>query len=151
MLHLDAARISGSVCARPRGVALLGTIIVVGIAFGCTDKSPRHGGLVTKTVQTTLNEQIASRVPVVLRVKFEKFIGGQKFAWDEVSILGTLKNQTGRPFAGLLQIGHYGWEPGIPQGECTVYLEPYAEGDESRWKLLGGSAKDGVSHVVDGR
>lgn len=35
----------------------------------------------------------------------------------------------------------------FPSGESTVYLEPYAPGDESRWKLLGGSAKEGVSHV----
>lgn len=89
----------------------------------------------------------ASRVPVILRVKFVKLVGGQKYSWEEVLVQSTLKNQSSQTFSGVMQIAHYDWEPGIPKGESTVYLEPYVEGDESRWKLLGGSAKEGVSHA----
>jgi hypothetical protein len=83
----------------------------------------------------------------VLRVKFAKLLGGQKYSWDQVTVVAILKNQSSRDFSGSLEIAHYDWEKGIPDGECTVYLQPYAEGDEKRWKLLDASAKEGVSHV----
>ena len=67
--------------------------------------------------------------------------------FDEISVVAVLKNESHHTFAGSLEVGHYGWEPGVPPGESTVYLEPYAAGDENRWKLLGGSAKEGVSHA----
>jgi hypothetical protein len=73
-------------------------------------------------------------------------VGGQKYVFDEISVVAVLKNQSQRMFSGSLEVGHYGWEPGVPAGESTLYLEPYVPGDESRWKLLGGSAKEGVSH-----
>jgi hypothetical protein len=131
---------------RGSAVALL-TVVLAGFGVGCTDKSQRDGGIVAETQKNGIDEQLANRVPVVLRVRFEKALGGQKYAWDEVSVLKTLKNGSNRTFSGTLQIAHYDWEPGLPQGESTVYLEPYAEGDESRWKLLGGSAKEGISHL----
>jgi hypothetical protein len=89
----------------------------------------------------------ASRVPVVIRARFLKLGGGQKYVFDEISVVAVLKNESRRTLSGSLEVGHYGWEPGVPPGESTVYLEPYVAGDESRWKLLGGSAKEGVSHA----
>jgi hypothetical protein len=94
-----------------------------------------------------MDPERAARVPVVLRVKYLKLIGGNKYTWDEVAVLATLKNKSGRSFEGTLQVAHDDTEPGIPKGESTVYLEPYVAGDESRWKLLNGSGKDGVSHA----
>lgn len=130
-------------------IALLAISTLTGIGNGCAKASHPNGGTVGPERGPSMDQQRAGRVPVVLRVKYEKFIGGQKYAWDEVSVIETLKNNSNRPFSGPLQIGHYGWEPGIPHGECTVYLEEYVEGDTSRWKLLGGSAKEGVSHATE--
>lgn len=96
--------------------------------------------------ETKIDNQRAGRVPVVLRVEYIKSIGGQKYAWDEVRVIDTLKNTSQRSFSGSFEIAHYDFETGIPKGVSTVYLERYAEGDDSRWKLLGGSAKLGVSH-----
>jgi hypothetical protein len=89
----------------------------------------------------------AARVKVVLRVKLVAAEGGDKTAWDKVDVLHVIKNETGTTFAGSLEIAHYSWEPGIPAGTSTVYLEPYEVGPPTmHWKLLGGSAKEGVSH-----
>jgi len=119
-----------------------------GAACGVVPAAHDRGGTVAEAkTDSEMNPERANRVPVVLRVKYVKLIGGQKYSWDEVSVQSTLKNQSSRSFTGSLEIGHYDWEPGVPNGESTVYLEPYAEGDESRWKLLGGSAKEGVSHA----
>jgi len=94
-----------------------------------------------------IDSERANRVPVVLRARFVRLVGGQKYVFDEISVVAVLKNESHHTFAGSLEVGHYGWEPGVPPGESTVYLEPYAAGDENRWKLLGGSAKEGVSHA----
>jgi hypothetical protein len=89
----------------------------------------------------------AARVKVVLRVKLVAALGGNKWAWDKIEVLGVLKNETETSFAGSLNIAHYSWEPGIPEGTSTVYLEPYEVGPPTiHWKLLEGSAKEGVSH-----
>ena len=133
------------------GAAALFVLAFV-VACGVTPRQHDTGGnMVQATNDQQMDSQRANRVPVVLRVKFVKLLGGQKYSWDEVSVRSTLKNQSKRSFSGSMQIAHYDWEPGVPNGECTVYLEPYANGDESRWKLLGGSAKEGVSHADSGR
>jgi hypothetical protein len=120
----------------------------IGAACGVVPAAQDRGGTVAEAkADPRMNPELAARVPVVLRVKYVKLIGGQKYSWDEVSVQSTLKNQSSRSFTGAMEIGHYDWEAGVPNGESTVYLEPYAEGDESRWKLLGGSAKEGVSHA----
>jgi len=129
-------------------VALIGPVLWIGLACGSAPAPREHGGTVAETQdEHQIDAQRAGRVPVVLRVKFEKLLGGQKYAWDAVTVLATLKNESHRSFSGRLEIAHYDWEPGIPSGESTVYLQTYAEGDESRWKLLDGTAKQGVSHA----
>ena len=127
----------------------LGPVLLIAAACGSAPAERNHGGTVAESHEDQqMDSSRANRVPVVLRVRFEKLLGGQKYAWDEVTVLATLKNQSGRNFSGRMEIAHYDWEPGIPAGESTVYLVTYAEGDESRWKLLDGTAKEGVSHTA---
>jgi hypothetical protein len=47
-----------------------------------------------------------------------------------------------------LSVAHLSWEPGIPEGESTIYLERYNPARNDLWKLLNGSGKDGVSHPI---
>jgi hypothetical protein len=88
----------------------------------------------------------AAQAKAVLRVKLIKAEGGDKYSWDKVQVLHVIKNQSSFQFPGELEIAHYSWEPGIPAGTSTVYLEPYSAPSDNRWKLLSGSAKQGVSH-----
>ena len=88
------------------------------------------------------------RAPVVLRVRFAARKGGDKYLLDTVEILEVFKNDPAHPFGDTLDIAHYSWSDGIPEGECTVYLVPPGEESGRLWKLLGGGAKQGVSHVA---
>src|SRR5580698_5846675 len=88
----------------------------------------------------------AAHAKAVLRVKWLSSKGGDKFTWDEVEVLHVIKNESSFEFPKKLYVAHYSWEPGIPKGDSTIYLEPYNDTDESQWKLVDGSAKSGVSH-----
>jgi len=88
----------------------------------------------------------AAKVPVVLRVKLISTSGADKYQWDKVEILAVLKNDSKQQFGKSLEVAHYSWEQGIPKGESTIYLEPYSDAADHPWKLLGGSAKMGVTH-----
>lgn len=92
-----------------------------------------------------MNPEIAKRVKVVLRVKLIDRRGGDKYGWDIVEVLSVLKNESGQQFEGRVEIAHYSWKPGVPDGESTVYLEPYGDNAE-QWRLLDGGAEHGVSH-----
>lgn len=89
-----------------------------------------------------------AQAKAVLRVKLIKAEGGDKYSWDKVEVLHVIKNESSFEFPKQLEVAHYSWEPGIPAGESTVYLEPYAADSDNRWKLLSGSAKQGVSHAI---
>ena len=95
---------------------------------------------------TLVDVERAARVPVVLRVRLLKREGGDKFGWDEVELIGVIKNDSRFTFPEKFEIAHYSGEPGVPDGESTVYLERYNETSESLWRLLDGSGKQGVSH-----
>jgi len=88
----------------------------------------------------------AAHAKAVLRVKWLSSKGGDKFTWDEVEVLHVIKNESSFEFPKKLDVAHYSWEPGIPKGESTIYLEPYNDTDKALWKLVDGSAKEGVSH-----
>jgi len=90
----------------------------------------------------------AKKAEVVLRVKLVRFEGCNKYCWLEVEILKMLQNKSGFSFKKRLAVAHYSWEPGIPEGESTIYLERYNPKRNDLWKLLNGSAKDGVSHTI---
>jgi hypothetical protein len=88
----------------------------------------------------------ANKAEAVLRVKFVSLNGGSKYDWDEVEVLKVLKNKSGYTFGKTLSVAHYSWNPGIPEGTCTIYLQRYNPERNDLWKLLDGSAEDGVGH-----
>jgi len=89
-----------------------------------------------------------SKVQLALRVS--RLAPGQanKYGWVRVKVLATLKNTSGQKIGPELDVAYYATDPGVPAGECTVYLEPYNDAPEHPWKLLGGVARLGVSHVL---
>ena len=91
----------------------------------------------------------AKRSEVALRVKLIRVAAGcDKYCWPEVEILKVLQNKSGFSFKKRLAVAHYSWEPGIPEGESTIYLVRYNPEGSALWKLLNGSGKDGVSHAT---
>lgn len=89
----------------------------------------------------------AKKAEVVLRVRLISPGEGSKYLWDRVEVLKVLKNKSGYAFGKQLAVAHYSWKRGIPEGTCTIYLERYNPGRKDQWKLLGGSADEGVSHA----
>lgn len=114
------------------------------------DNSAPEGSAAVQDWSKFIDTKRASKVPVVLRVKLIAAEGGNKYSWDKVAILAVLKNESKQQFADTVEIGHYSWEPGIPQGESTIYVEPYSDSPDHLWKLLGSTAKEGVSHAKPG-
>jgi len=94
-----------------------------------------------------VDRQRSLRARVVLRVERVSPGEGSKYHWPAVRVLRELKNTTYQPFPNKLRVAHYGGDPGIPSGECTIYLEDYGNG--TNWRLLDGRAETGVSHVAD--
>lgn len=92
----------------------------------------------------------AARVPVVMRVRRIEEGAGSKYLWARVDVLRVLKNDGNHPFEKTLEVAYYSWEPGVPAGESTLYLEPYNDAPDHPWKLLDGSGTQGVSHA-DGK
>jgi hypothetical protein len=84
--------------------------------------------------------------PVVLRVLSLGPGNADKYAWASVRIVAVLKNSSGQDLGPELEVAYYSWKPGVPPGESTLYLEPYNDAPKHPWKLLGGSAEQGVSH-----
>ena len=87
----------------------------------------------------------AKKAEVVLRVRLISHDGGSKYHWDTVEVLKVFKNRAGYAFRKQLAVAHYSWKSGIPDGTCTIYLERYNSRRKDLWKLLGGSADEGVS------
>jgi hypothetical protein len=88
----------------------------------------------------------AQTVSVVLRVRLLKREGTDKIGWVRVRRVGVIKNSSHFKFPDEFEIAHYSGEPGVPDGESTVYLERYNEASESLWRLFDGSGKTGVTH-----
>ena len=95
---------------------------------------------------TFIDPSKAKRAEAALRVKLLRVNDCDKYCWPEVEILKVLQNKSGFSFKNRLAVAHYSWEPGIPEGESTIYLVKYNP-ERSLWKLLSGSGKDGVSHT----
>src|SRR5262249_40374744 len=96
---------------------------------------------------TFIDPSKAKRAEVALRVKLVSVADCNKYCWTEVEILKVLQNKSGFSFKKRLSVAHYSWEPGIPEGESTIYLERFNP-DRNLGKLLNGSGKDGVSHAT---
>jgi|RhiMetdeSRZDD1v2_1073273.scaffolds.fasta_scaffold1428664_2 hypothetical protein len=97
---------------------------------------------------TFIDPSKARRSEVALRVKLVSVADCNKYCWAEVEILKVLQNKSGFSFKKRLSVAYYSWEPGIPEGESTIYLERYNPKGSVFWKLLNGSGKDGVSHAT---
>jgi len=99
-----------------------------------------------KSWEKLVDAERAEKVPVVLRVRLLKREGSDKMGWDKVKLLGVIKNESRFKFAAEFQVAHYSGEPGVPDGESTIYLEPYNKTSPGLWRLLGGSGQSGASH-----
>ena len=97
---------------------------------------------------TFIDPNKAKKAEVVLRVKLVGYEGCDKYCWPEVEILKVLQNKSGFSFEKRLKVAQYSWEPDIPEGESTIYLERFNPERNDLWKLLNGSGKDGVSHAI---
>lgn len=71
-----------------------------------------------------------------------------KYAWVRVQVLATIKNAPNEELGQEILVAYYSGKPGLPDKACTIYLEPYSGVKDHHWKLLGGSATRGVSHVA---
>jgi hypothetical protein len=103
---------------------------------------------ITESSRTCIDPGKAKKAEVVLRVKLVRLEGCNKYCWPEVEIPKMLQNKSGFSFKKRLTVAHYSWEPGIPEGESTIYLERYNPKRNDLWKLLNGSGKEGVSDAA---
>ena len=118
-------------------------------------RTPPTGGTVAREAPATDASKLvdparAARVAVVLRVTRLAPGTGDKYAWAPVRVLAVIKNSSGQALGSELQVAYYSFKSGVPEGDSTVYLEPYNDTPNHPWKLLGGSAEQGVSHVSGG-
>ena len=98
------------------------------------------------TASQKFDQSKFDKAQIVLRVKVIKLGYGDKYHWQKVEILSVLKNKPNEQFKKTLMVAYYGWEPWIPLGVSTIYLEPYrSQGDY--WRLLDASGTTGVSHT----
>jgi len=93
-----------------------------------------------------VDNELAKKAEVVLRVKCAEIGYGSKYHWQKVEILKVIKNESNYNFKDTLSVAHYGWEEDIPLGVSTIYLEKYNPSREDLWKLVGGKFETGVSH-----
>lgn len=94
-----------------------------------------------------IDDSLAKKATVVVRAKRLQCEGGDKYAWFEVQLLKVLKNDSQELLGEKLRVAAYSTDPGIPGGESTLYLEKYHPEQRGLWKLVGGKAATGVSHV----
>lgn len=94
-----------------------------------------------------MDDKLAATAEVVLRVRRLGGGEGSKYLWWDVEVLQILKNQSTDTFIEKLSVAAECDKDGVPAGESTLYLERYDKTGKSRWKLVGGEASTGVSHV----
>ena len=124
-----------------------GAWLVLGVlATGCAQTPGKEKPMENEAWRKLVDEQRAAKVPVVLRVHLLQHEGGDKWGWDKVKLVGVIKNTSSYHFPGEFQLAHYSAEPGVPDGDSTVYLEQYNPANHDVWKLLDGSGTAGVSH-----
>lgn len=133
---------------------LLSISLILG---GCASASENRERRSVMGQQESLREReiplfdmdLAADAEVVLRVRLVEDQGGSKYHWQVVEKLEIIKNEGSHKMGNRVLVAHYGWEPGIPAGVSTIYLDPYSELASDMWRLVKGSAKSGVSHRAD--
>jgi len=103
--------------------------------------------LLALAAEKFVDDKLAAKALVVLRVKRLTPGEGSKYLWYRVKLLQVLKNQSSETFTNTLSVAAYSWKDGVPEGESTLYLERYKKTDKGLWKLVGGEASTGVRHV----
>jgi hypothetical protein len=103
------------------------------------------------------DENLAKNATAVLRVhKFQTWQMKNKtdFTRYYVKIYQVFKNESGEDFNHDLGVHAFKDRPGVPDGECTIYIGKYdvpnARFDKTNgtiWLLVGGDATNGVTHV----
>jgi|SRR5580704_6988391 hypothetical protein len=130
---------------------LAAPIILVAMSYGwapaeLVQTAQKEKNVEKNSWQKLVDPERAGKVPVVLRVRLLRREGSNKYGWDKVKLIGVIKNTSHFKFPEEFEVAHYSGESGIPDGESTVYLEPYNPKSESLWRLLEGSGTKGVSH-----
>ncbi|HSI62613.1 MAG TPA: hypothetical protein VLE43_05825 [Candidatus Saccharimonadia bacterium] len=97
--------------------------------------------------ESVVDAKLASNAEVVLRVRLLDEGESNKYQWNKVEVLRVLKNASHDKIPHTLEVAAYSWKEGVPSGESTIYLEQYHETKRGLWKLVGGDAVTGVSHV----
>jgi hypothetical protein len=103
--------------------------------------------IVACSAEKLIDDKLAARAEVILRVQRLTAGEGSKYLWYDVQVLQVLKNQSREAFTNTLSVAAYSWKEGVPEGQSTLYLERYNKTDSGLWKLVGGEASTGVSHV----
>ena len=96
-----------------------------------------------------VDEALAANAPVVLRGKrLSEDSSADKYRWYEVQVLNVYKNETHQTLQAQIRVAALSSRSGVPEGESTLYLEPYSKEREGLWRLVGGEASTGVSHTT---
>ena len=90
---------------------------------------------------------LSANAAIVLRARLLSKNGADKYAWYTVKVIKVFKNETKDTLGEQLDVAAYSFKPGVPDGNSTLYLERYSAAKPVRWKLVGGEASTGVSHV----
>ena len=129
------------------------SLILGGCAAACENRERRGVMGQQESLQgreiPLFDKDLATDAEVVLRVRLVDNQGGSKYHWQVVENLEIIKNESSHEIGNRVLVAHYGWEPGIPAGVSTIYLNPYSELTRDRWRLIDGSAKSAVSHRTD--
>lgn len=133
---------------------LLSTSLILGGCASACENRERRGVMVQQESLEgrripLFDTDLAADAAVVLRVRLVENQGGSKYHWQVVENLEILKNEGFHEMGNRVLVAHYGWEPGIPAGVSTIYLNPYSEQTHDMWRLVDGSAKSAVSHRTD--
>ena len=139
------------------GIAVVAIAIAVGFgyairAFWPSNIWPSRVGGIQPVIQgdpnitSDVDPARFQKVSVVLQVKYLRSLGADKYAIEEAAVLRIFKNFSGSTIGETVKIASYSGKRGIPHGVSTVYLEPYSPKDDL-WKLFGGDAVSGASHM----
>jgi hypothetical protein len=103
-----------------------------------------------------VDQEMAKDAVAVLRVRKYTSIPLPKYPLTryDVNVTQVLKNESSENLHHDFAVHAFKDKPGVPSGECTVYIARYdaakARFDKTNgtiWMLVGGDATKGVSHV----
>ena len=114
-------------------------------------------GLLARAEDKLFDEALASNAMAVLRVRLLfSYTLDTNYTWYSAHTIQVYKNDSDKRIADL-EIGSFKGRPGVPYGDCTVYLVPYNMAKREfvninqggHWFLTEGGSTNSVSHVKD--